>query len=251
MGVVVFNGISSKDLGIEVETFPTYDLPEREYEVINVPGRNGSLIIDTGTYKNSTRSYKISMATHDRTSYYKMMNQIAEWLHSSSGYARLEDSYEPEYFRMAYYKENLSIENLFDEAGRAKITFECKPQRYLKSGDYQMLFESSGEYVSNPTSFKSAPIIGIFKPDGTDVACDLDFLVDGVVKYKLSLSEGSGNVIVDSELQDAYNGSANKNPYITIRADGEFPKLEPGITQIVFNESKIEKVVITPRWWTI
>ena len=46
MGVIVFNGISSKDVGIEVETFPEYTIPEREYEAIHVPGRNGDVIID-------------------------------------------------------------------------------------------------------------------------------------------------------------------------------------------------------------
>lgn len=251
MGVIVFNGVSSKDLGIEVETFPTYEVPQRELETIKVPGRNGDLVIDTGTYRNTTRTYKISMATHSQTSYYKMMGQIAEWLHSSSGYARLEDSYEPEYYRLAYFSDSLSIENLFDEAGRATIKFICKPQRYLKIGDYQLLFDSSGGYVSNPTRFIAAPLISIHKPDGTDVACDLDFLVDGNIKYKISLAANSGPVIIDSELQDAFNGSVNKNPYVTVRADGEFPKLEPGLTRIVFNEAKIEKVVVTPRWWTI
>ena len=37
MGIVMFNGKSSKDVGIEVETFPTYDVPEKEFEVIHVP----------------------------------------------------------------------------------------------------------------------------------------------------------------------------------------------------------------------
>ncbi|MBP5597459.1 MAG: hypothetical protein J6Y02_18950 [Pseudobutyrivibrio sp.] len=61
MGMIKFNGASSKDFGVEVETFPNYVAPQKEYEAIHIPGRNGDLLIDSGTYSNVEKRYKVNM----------------------------------------------------------------------------------------------------------------------------------------------------------------------------------------------
>ena len=51
MGVITFNGITSSSVGVEVETFPNYVAPQKDYEVIHIPGRNGgrgSLLAQAG-----------------------------------------------------------------------------------------------------------------------------------------------------------------------------------------------------------
>ena len=55
MGIVIFNGISSKDLHIQVQTEPDYDFPEKDYNVTHVPGRNGDIVIDQGSWQNVSR----------------------------------------------------------------------------------------------------------------------------------------------------------------------------------------------------
>lgn len=241
MGIIVFNGISSKDVGIEVETFPSYSVPEREYDVIHVPGRSGDLVIDSGTYKNVDRSYKISVATRGSATYSQVMNRVAEWLHSASGYARLEDSYDEDFFRYAYYNSAVSIENLFNEAGRATIKFMCKPQRYYKSGEVPIKFTAAGS-IQNRTINASSPIIKIVKTD------TIGSVVIGDVTLTLSSDSGT-NITIDCELQDAYYGDVNKNSVITLTS-GVFPKLYPGSNAISFNGG-ITSVEIIPRWWTI
>ena len=101
MGVITFNNITSSSLGIEVETFPNYEVPEKEYQITHVPGRNGDLVVDTKTFQNVPRPYEVSVATRNGETFTQKMNAIAEWLHSASGYDRLEDTYEPDYYRMA------------------------------------------------------------------------------------------------------------------------------------------------------
>ena len=240
MGVIMFNGRSSKDVGIEVETFPTYDVPEKEYEVIHVPGRNGDVVIDTGTFKNINGSYKVSIAAQD-VSYNQKMRRVAEWLHSSSGYSILEDSYSPEFFRYAYYKDSVSIENLFNEAGKATIKFICKPQKFFKSGRYPVVFSASG-VIQNGTQYDSLPqiIISTNDTDGSVTIGDCTF----------TILAGSGTTItVDSELQDAFQGTANKNAYLRLD-DGEFPKIKPGLNSISFSGG-VQNISIIPRWWTV
>lgn len=285
MGVVTFNGISSKDLGIEVETFPSYQVAERVYQSINIPGRDGDVLVDTGSFKNTTRQYKISVATYNQTSYFEKINKVVEWLHSSSGYARLEDSYEPGIYRMAYFKDSQSIENIFDEAGRATISFTCKPQRFLKEGELPIRLVSAGQFLINNTAYSAKPLVRILKDPRKWVDIDFCTATDKTVidpehperthqmdiKYKINIaptdvltSEASLiEVDIDCELQEAWcpnpssTAPANMNPYVSfLGSSNECPRLDPGYTEINFtriedSDFKVKLVEVTPRWYTI
>ena len=252
MGAVMFNGINSKDLGVEVETFPSYEYPEKEYQVYHVPGRNGDIVIDTKTYKNVPRTYTINAATYDRVDYHKLSNSIVSWLHSASGYARLEDSYEPDMYRLAYYTDSGKIDNIFNEAGRATIKFICKPQRYYKIGEVPITYEFDPESVmtaarlQNNTICEALPLIKVIKASSGS---------NGTVSiggYDVTIKSTSATTFyIDCELQDAYatTGDLNQNSNIEL-IQGEFPRLSPGNNDIVFT-SGIQYVEITPRWFTI
>ena len=47
-----FNGVSSDTHKVTVEKCPSYPVANRVVEHIQVPGRNGDLIRDTGAYNN-------------------------------------------------------------------------------------------------------------------------------------------------------------------------------------------------------
>lgn len=252
MGTVVFNGISSRDLGVEVETFPSYEYPEKEYQVYHVPGRNGDIVVDTKTYKNVSRTYRINAATFDRVDYYKLSNSIVEWLHSASGYARLEDSYEPDFYRRAYYKDAGTFSNIFNEAGQATIKFICKPQRYLKSGEVPVSFAldaqagTGGGILKNNTICDAKPLIKIVKTGASTTGT----ITIGSYSFDVKTSSAA-TLYVDCELQDCYatTGTINQNSNIVLN-DGSFPVLKPGTNTISFG-SGISYVDITPRWYTI
>ena len=42
-GKLIFNDVSSEDLGVVIQTPPIYEYPERVYSSANIPGRNGDL----------------------------------------------------------------------------------------------------------------------------------------------------------------------------------------------------------------
>lgn len=240
MGIVMFNGRSSKDIGLEVETFPTYVAPKKVYEVTRIPGRNGDLVIDTGTYENVPREYKVSIATYNKTTYSTKMSQVAEWLYSASGYARLEDSYDEEFYRFAYYNNETSFENLFDEAGRATLKFTCKPQRYYKSGEIPINFTAAGK-IQNGTIETAFPRLKVIT-DNTEGTISIG-------NYSFEILEGAGTTInIDCELQDAWYEAENKNNFIVL--DGDYPRIDPGVQVISFTGG-VQSVEVTPRWWTV
>lgn len=239
MGVIMYNGESSVDYGILVEHPPGYRIAQRDYEKIHIPGRNGDLIIDNGSYQNVPVTYQIAVGNRKKA-FVEMANKISEWLNSASGYARLEDSYEPEYYRLAAYQDETNIENILFHAGRTTINFDCKPQRFLKSGDNAIEFTGQSS-LRNPTSFKSLPIITVY---GTGEG--VLNIGDNVV-HILSIDE---YVVINSEIQDAYKGSINKNSTIDFGNNNEFPVLSEGNNYINFN-GQITKVEVVPKWWTL
>ena len=234
MGVIIFNNKSSADCRIQVAHPPGYAYPERDYTITHIPGRNGDIIQDNGCYKNVERTYEVSFdaPNEDFATY---ANAVSAWLHSTTGYARLEDSYEPNYYRMATYQESNIFENLYNQAGTATIVFECKPQRFLKTGDNIITIQNSLT-IMNPTGFEAYPL---FKVTGTSGV----LTVNG---NSITFSSIDDFVMLDCELQDASKENINKNSTIS----GTFPVLKTGSNTISWT-GDISSVTMKPRWWTI
>lgn len=170
MGEIIFNGISSKEYDIQVEHPPGYQTPERDCDIIHVPGRNGDIVINKGSYKNVERSYEIAVGSLEKY-FVDLVNPVSEWLHSGIGYCRLEDSYEPEYYRSAMFNEAIDIENIQFHGGRTTITFDCKPQRFFKSGDEPIIFRA----VKTPMEDKIANLKNAIESINTDLPCRISF----------------------------------------------------------------------------
>ena len=234
MGVIIFNNKSSADCRIQVAHPPGYAYPERDYTITHIPGRNGDIIQDNGCYKNVERTYEVSFdaPNEDFATY---ANAVSAWLHSTTGYARLEDSYEPNYYRMAVYQESNIFENLYNQAGTATIVFECKPQRFLKTGDNTITIQNSLT-IMNPTGFEAYPLLKVTGTSGV-------LTVNG---NSITFSSIDNFVMLDCELQDAYKETTNKNSTVS----GTFPVLKPGSNTISWT-GDISSVTMKPRWWTI
>lgn len=237
MGEIIYNGRSSKDIGLEIETFPSYQAPKRSYEKVHIPGRNGDLLIDKGSWENAVRSYSVSIGSYDGD-YYEMMNKVSEWLHSATTYTRLEDSYEPECYRLAIYLQEYSMSNIMNQGGKGTIEFDCKPQRFLKTGDNPITITSQTIF-HNPTGFVSLPTISVY---GTGSAT----LVVG--DCTVQISEIGGSMAINSEIQDVYWGRTNKNSMVSL--PNGFPKLGVGTTTIGFSGG-ITRAEVIPKWYTL
>ena len=238
MGEVIFNGQSSKSFNLEVETFPEYHTPKRTYSKVHIPGRNGDLIVDGGCWENVTRSYLFAIGSYD-IPYYMFINKLSNWLHSTTTYARLEDSYEPDYYRLAVFLEEATMTNIYNHGSEINVDFDCKPQRFLKIGDEPIEIKKSPINIQNPTGYTSLPIIHVYGTGkGTLVVGDCT----------ITITEIGSEIILDSTIQDAYLGLTNKNPVIQV--PNGFPTLDPGITAIGFSGG-ITKVEVIPKWFTL
>lgn len=238
MGVIIehsftFAGKSSQDFGVWISGSGTFNAPARDVETLSIPGRNGDLTHDNGRFSNITVSYPAFISWR----FQPRIDSFRAFLASQVGYQRLEDSYHPEEFRLAMYRSGLEVSpTARNLAGSFNIQFDCKPQRYLKDGERQRTLTGSGT-LRNPTDFPALPLIRAF---GTG-----DFTINGI---KVTISSADEYTDIDSDLQDAYKGTANCNGNIVL--DNEiFPELVPGNNEI--SMSGVTQLIITPRWWTI
>lgn len=158
-----FNGKSSADFGIVVEEVPDAIFPERRGETVDVPGRHGVVEVPDDTFRSYTHPYKVHFKEPEPGQVRRRAREIAQWLLGSSGFCRLEDDYEPDHFRLARFSGPLNIEILLRRFGSCTLQFECQPQRYLKSGEREIIIgtsiASTPETIFNPTEFSSTPLI--------------------------------------------------------------------------------------------
>lgn len=157
-----FNGISSKDYGVYITGEAVYNAPERDVEVIAVPGRNGAFVRDNGRFENIVVSYPAGMFGDKQSVFAEGISDLRNALAATKGYCRLTDEYNPDEYREAVYKGGLEVSPVqMGRAGEFNITFECKPQRFLVSGETAETIAQSGDDITNPTLFNARPLLEV------------------------------------------------------------------------------------------
>ena len=129
---LTFGGVNSADYGIWITGAGTFAAPERDVELVPVPGRNGELIIDNGRWRNIDITYPANIPTDFDAKISAFRAEICR----RRGYQRLEDDYHLDEFRLAAFVMGLQPEPTpLNRGGEFDMVFNCKPQRFLKSGE--------------------------------------------------------------------------------------------------------------------
>ena len=102
-GLIVYGGESSADFGMVIAEPPVFERAVRKQTIYKIPGRNGAVIIQQDAWEDVNRTYKVWLAKDPQLDLVDQINALEAWLNSSAGYQRLEDSFEPNTFRLAYY----------------------------------------------------------------------------------------------------------------------------------------------------
>ena len=260
MGSVTFNNISTTELGILVEVFPDYEIPERSMDIVSVPGRNGDIIIDHGTYKNVNRVYRFAKpcdAIYPTPA--AAARVISNWLMAPHGYRRLQDSYDGDrfdhYYRDAYFKGGVTVSNINNDAGRLACTFVCKPQRFAiietlptctNQSQYVFSLWNRHPYDANPIITITANTTGKYTIFTGSVQAP------GSVALQLSMNSGQ-TLVIDTETKNVYSRSTSWNEVVTV-TNPDWIKLAASTTTsflIVAPTGGTFSAEVDPRWWTL
>ena len=262
---LIVDGKSLADFGVHVSGTGVFNSPERDYEVVEVPGRSGDLLFSKNRYKNYELTYPAFVLYHFR----EKIAELRAFLLSRKGYVRIEDTYHPDEFRLGYFQGPLEFDPILLTGSEFEIKFNVKPQRFLKYGETVQTFAPPAVdltrtfTINNPTYFESKPLIKIYR---TTTSLDPSTSTDIVHKLEIGncglniMETGTTNIIIDSELMDVHDETNlnlnNRVQRVQMVADLEDPFLEisPGLVNCKvtnFNSSTVSKIEITPRWYTL
>lgn len=240
---MIFNGQSSWDHGLIITAYPSLNHGAKRAEAYQIAGRNGTFYREEGTFDNYIQTYEVAVREKNRRADLRAAD-IAAWL-MAPGFCRLEDSFEPEFFKMARYAGPLNIEQILGKYGICTLEFDCRPERWLKSGEEPITIVSAGS-VFNPTAYDSKPLIKLW---GSNT---LTFSVNGDTYMDVTGQGSDGPVIIDCDAGTVTDGSGNNIMGVVTfyHTYNDFPKLSPGANTVVFG-SNVSSFQIVPRWWTL
>ena len=266
---LTYDGVDSSDFGVFISGEGAFDAPARRGEMISIPGRNGSLFMDEGVFENITVEYPAFIGTGYEEIFRTKLGDLRSALSSRGNYKRLTDTYHPDEFRLGIFREGLEVDpQHITRAGGFTMKFDCKPQRFLVSGEAPVVFNANGTII-NPTLFEASPLIKV-TGNGTVAIGPYRFIVSG----------NDTTIIIDSEIMEAYLPAGELYPWTDENGDiltqeigidlelingfvypanmlskiefvnSIMPKIPPGEVPIRMSRSIIELEII-PRWWRL
>ena len=235
----VYDGVPSLDYNVKISDKSTYGAPERDVDVVSVPGRNGDLIFDNGRYANASITYDAYLIDDFDAS----LNAFRDFLLAhSDNYYRLEDTLHNNEYRMARYSGDFNPNVVGGgDAGSFDIKFDVKPQRFLKSGEAVFTLGSGHKTIHNPTFQVAKPLIKAYLTGAGQIK---------IGNITITIAAGStGYICIDSDSQECYEGTVSRSGIVSF-SDHKYPEFAPGDTGVEFSGT-ITKLEIVPRWWRI
>lgn len=234
--VLTFAGKDMADFGVHISGEETWKKPAADYERVSVPGRNGDLLFYNRRFENVDIKYPCGIVRDFDTNFVS----LTDFLFSHTGYQRLEDSYHPDYYRLAFYSGDISPEmTRLNREGKFNLTFNAKPQMYLKTGEQKLIITEETE-IYNPCSFDARPLMRVYGTGEITIGDNT-----------LTINTADVYTDIDCEMEDAYKDGpeTNCNGNISLSED-TFPVLTPGRNKITPGTG-IFRIELTPRWWRL
>lgn len=229
------DGVDARSIGIQLQAPIKFSEAVPIIEAETIPGRNGDLIWDTGSYENRSGSASCFCLQNDVE---KAISSAGRFLMAKKGYRRLETSDDPDHYWLARVENSPQIAMRVRKLAPFDIDFDCKPQRFLKDGENSIILTSNGFNILNQYGQTALPLITLYGQGSGWFT---------VGKVTISVYSIDGTLYLDSETQNAYNNNGNQNLNIDAPV---FPVLEDGESVIAWG-GDIERVKIIPRWWEL
>lgn len=244
--MIEFAGIRSDERYLIVEHYPKRKIPKRRYTTQVIPGRAGTYVIPESddAFDNYTEEYSVFLDSK-APGLPMAARGLTEWLMGPVGYQRLEDSYDPDFYRMALYAGGDEFLNHFNEYGRGTLKFSCEPKRWYKIGE-KPIAVSSGSVLFNPSLvFKAKPLVQFTASGSVTIT-----ITDQDNTSKTFQTENlNGTYLIDSERHTAIKMADNSS--INDKVLSQYENLSLGRKSTITYSYTVSNLIITPRWWTI
>lgn len=228
-----FNGHNSKEFNMYINAEINISSSQPDYSTIEVPGRDGDLILPNNRYKSFSQTVPVIFLGGYKDTMSKI-EQVRRWLLSDTEFHDFKLSSDSGYTYRAAYLDNFEVKKTADGLS-TDLNFEMMPYKYLNSGlDSQTI--SSGTTLTNSGNIPALPLLKI--TGSGDIKITLD-------NQTVSLKGIDTGIILDCESQLCTSLDVTRTQFDKLYSD--FPRLPVGNTKISWSGT-VSKFEITPRW---
>ena len=245
------DGVDARNFGIYLQKPIEFSEARPIVEIQTIPGRNGDLVFETGIYENRTGIASCFCLQKDVE---KAISAAGRFLMAKHGYRRLETSDDPDHFWLARIENSPRIAQRMRTLAPFEISFDCKPQRFLKSGEEKIAIQyGTGKIernVYNQYGFTAFPLIHAKWTSEENNFLGLQIKNENDEDKSIIIYGITGNELyIDCDTRNIYNYIGNQNKLVTVDT---FPVFNPGKTYInVAAFETLEYLEIMPRWWEL
>jgi len=162
---LTYAGKPLSEFGVWVDNSKIYRKPMKRYTGYDIPARNGTLYQSDKKYDNVTMEFNCYIKKDFDTNFSNLVN----YLNSFDTYQKLENSHNPNMFRLALFHEAVEVETgQFLKDGQFRLYFDCKPQEFFKIGD-EFIDIGTGIVLNNPSYQKSKPVFKVKVPSKVSI----------------------------------------------------------------------------------
>ena len=235
----IWKNQSSLEYGLTITKLPPRIKPEQRGEIIEVPGRNGTLFESEDAYKSKMIEIECTFIPPSSMSQEQidvLLMKLPIWL---DGFDKLILSDYPSYYYDASIINSIPIERLFKRYRKFIIEYEVQP--FSKSIEEYTITKTTltEEQIDINSFYPTSPILEIIGTGNITV---------NINNQAIHIKDLDGKIVIDCEFMNATisDGMINANN----KVNGLPLVIDPGsntIEIIIDNESTFESLTIRNR----
>ena len=224
MVTIEYNGKTNKQFDLVVTDFDQRKRPEEQIEVIDIEGRNGSLVDRHGVYRSYERNIEMVNLTEDKKPL------VHKWL---SGRGVLRTSEDPAGFSYVDVIDTIERKYIGEVHSFITVTLLCEPHFYLDTGMHAIEITTQKSLMNIGTDI-AEPLIKVYGNGNGQVLIN---------EQVIPLTGIDQHLTIDTKLQIVHKDGLPAGR----KMSGPFPVLGEGQNLISF-AGGITKLELTPRW---
>lgn len=229
-----FNGLKSTDFNMYVNAEYEIASSVPDYQTVEVPGRDGDLIIPNNRYKSFVQELPIIYLGKYKETMRKI-NQARQIMLADSNWHDFLFSFDSDYIYRASFLGEFRVKKSSTYLTQT-LSFNMMPYKYDKSGQsYQTI--TNGQKLNNKGTIPAKPIIKITGSGD----CTMQ-----IGNKSVSFKDIDGGIIMDSDSQLCTNLSGKRTQFDKMY--GDFIEIATGNQTVKITGNNITKTEILPRW---
>ena len=224
MVTIEYNRKTNVQFDLVVTNFEQRKRPEEQIEVIDIEGRNGSLVDRHGVYRSYQRTIEMVNLTEDKKPL------VHKWL---SGRGILRTSEDPAGFSFVDVLDTIERKYIGERHSFIAVTFLCEPHFYLDAGMLPIEITTQKSLMNIGTD-SAEPLIKVYGTGNGQILIN---------EQVIPLTGIEQHLTIDTKLQIVHKDGLPAGR----KMSGPFPVLGEGQNLISFTGG-ITKLELTPRW---